>query len=77
MKQSTVGNCIQKLIGLVEDVVISLDFISDARIIRALFLSKDVFWMCITVTTVAWPFYVAMVPFLNFKLDLLRKIFIE
>ena len=65
------------MFSLVEDVITFFDFISDGIIIVALFNSKDVMWMCATITTVAWPYFVAQVPFLNFRLDLFRKTFIE
>ena len=65
------------MFSLVEDVITFFDFISDGTIIVALFASNDVMWMCLTIITVSWPFYVAQVPFLNFKLDLFRKNIIE
>jgi hypothetical protein len=59
------------------DAISFFDFISDGIIIVQLVKSSDVMWMCLMITTVAWPYFVAQVPYLNFRLEHLRMVFID
>ena len=55
------------------DIISTVDLFSDFYVIHAFIYSRHAFWMCISMTTIMMPFFVAQVPYLNFKLEQYKR----
>ena len=60
---------IDRIFTFILEILSTIDFISDGYLLVKFARSTHVMWMCLTVNTIVWPFFVALVPYINFRLE--------
>ena len=69
VKSSRWADAFTHLINMLLDGLSAVDLVSDFIVIWSYINSKHGWWMCNSLIMIIFPFYVAQVPFLNYKLD--------
>ena len=65
------------LLNLLLDLMSTVDLISDFYVIKVFVYSRHTMWMCVSMSTIMIPFFVAQVPYLNFKLNSYQNVFMS
>ena len=65
------------MINLFLEFISTFDFLTDLYITTQFFKTKHLFWSSILVITTLCPFFIGQVPFIQFQIVKLRKIFLK
>ena len=70
------GSCeksFELIFNLIMETFSTIDLGTDAYLIYKFAKSEHMAWLCVNIQTLIWPFFVAYVPFISYRLGRIRK----
>jgi hypothetical protein len=70
------GKCeksFELIFNLIMETFSTVDLGTDAYLIYKFAKSEHMAWLCVNIQTLIWPFFVAYVPFISYRLGRIRK----